>query len=284
MDDQEAQIRHHEIDLEGAQLNLEFDLEQLPVLEKVARRKASQLHRLATYALEIAGYEQIFGRDAGVQRQMLQLVAHAGTAICLRASGIEGSFEVPLGDGDPVRYRRTGPSPVAHAVTWQTAFHAALIARDAESLDRLGTVDLDQLRDSGTPLDDYFTVFCEALQRFPRSEDEAFYKLVEALDAADPEEVEETTFDAVLNLALPEMSLLMQLLKGDERGFDEALHSAVLHHKEYWGHGERRQYPQGFLCLGATAWASVAHDRGMAVEVRSDYLSRGLYRGVSGSS
>lgn len=279
MDRVEDDFRHHDIDRDGARVNLEFDLDQLPVLLKVARRKASQLHRLQTYALEIAGYHQIFDREAGVQREMLQLVAHAATAVCLKAGDIEGSIEVPIGAGDLVRYRRTGPSPVAHAVTWQTGFHAALIGRDHETLDRLSTVSFDELKDSGTPLDEFFTVFCEAMQAFPASEDEGFYKLVEALDAADPEDVEETTFDAVLNLALPEMSLMMMLLKGDEQGFNEALISAVLHHREYWGHGDRRQYPQGFIALGATAWSAVAHDRGMAIEVESDYLPERLITG-----
>jgi Immunity protein 49 len=72
--------------------------------------------------------------------------------------------------------------------------------------------------------------------------------------------------------------------------FDEALRNALILHRRYWrdfepNPGERRANdPHGFIALGPLAWATLRHDRGLAVTITSDCLPRSVVEGCQDGS
>ncbi len=66
------------------------------------------------------------------------------------------------------------------------------------------------------------------------------------------------------------------LAKNDARGFNDALYEALLAHERFWSPGTKFLNPLGWVALRHLGLACLAHDRGVTVEVESDYLPREL--------
>jgi hypothetical protein len=102
-------------------------------------------------------------------------------------------------------------------------------------------------------------------------------RLEAAVRATDPARVSPDALPYVLDVVVPEMSLLAALLgPGD---FAPALARAVARHKHHWS-GEEARSPLGWIALGPTALAAFAHDRGLPTEVDSDFVPRRLVEGM----
>ena len=82
----------------------------------------------------------------------------------------------------------------------------------------------------------------------------------------------------------PTIELCRRIVHSDYNGFQATLIQALQFHGMYWSHdAESRNAPMGALALGPLAMACLAHDHGVDITVRSDYLPQRLIVGGSDS-
>ncbi len=73
------------------------------------------------------------------------------------------------------------------------------------------------------------------------------------------------------------------IMEGNQADLDAALVVMLQAHRGMAKFGGLRETPEGYLCLPAMALAKVAVDRGMSVNVESEYLSKGYLEYVKQS-
>jgi hypothetical protein len=204
----------------------------------------------------------------------LRVGARAAAAIFTAAVG-SGNVEIDLGEAKG-RMPATGPTDATHPGNWRIGWWLAQITGDRRAIDLLKAVPIDVLRKSSSRGDECQYLFVEALQAFEKRAADWSSKLRAAVDATDPATVKISDEEFVLNILVPEMQLLFRLSAGELAPFDEALLFALERHKKYWSKTSRKHDPDGYLALGPLALASLAHEAGMPMEVKSDYLPERL--------
>lgn len=207
---------------------------------------------IATYALDVAGYEHGLEPNAPAVRQSLELVAKAGAALFA-----------------------AGPSGAAHVARWRQAFYAAACVGDERSLGRLADTPCDALRASPIRCDEYNWPFVEALSDLARGRDAARIQanLLDALERATEPRLVHEDVDFVLHLVVSEMELAYRVATRDEEQFASSL-ATTLTYRKYWTTlaEEGPDYPGALLALGPSAICSMARASGMSVVAASEYL------------
>jgi Immunity protein 49 len=138
---------------------------------------------------------------------------------------------------------------------------------------------MNVLRQSSSRGDECQYLFIDALQAFEKRSDDWSVRLRRAVDATDPEQVNISDEEYVLNILVPEMQLLFHLAIGEIAPFNDALQFALERQKKYWRSGNRKRDPDGYLALGPLAIVGMARKAGMPIEVESEYLPSELYEG-----
>jgi immunity protein 49 of polymorphic toxin system len=218
--------------------------------------------------------------DPGSDRicEAVRLGAEATAALFAAATAGQGEVQVRLG-GQVVRAPAAVDPSVVEPSNWQGGYFLAAICRESALLDVLCKTPAELLRRSSTRGEKFVYLYTEALRAFWRKEDEAPGLLLEALKATDPDQLEFTSADYVLDIVVPQMEVLYRLMDADAAGFNQALEKAVTLHRDYWKKGKRKNDPEGYVSFPLTAFASTAHDGGIPVEVESDYLPERLVQG-----
>ena len=270
-------ILMHDFDRAEAEENL--GTFEVVVERKLAQAKSSANHlsMLHRFTLSLLGYLAGLGKDTGRLRNVLRLLARTGAATFALARTRPGeSVDVAL-DDDGVS-RLTGPvdESTAHGGVWLFSYWAALILDDPQSLYLLSTTPVRIMRDSSTTSDPYYEMFIDALESFTNADSSVTQKLFPALQATDPAGLKTSEARYVLNIHVPQMEILYNLLKSRQEGFTSALVKALEKHKTYW---ERdRENTEGLFALGPAALACAAVRQGLRVEVESGYMPAGLLR------
>jgi hypothetical protein len=68
---------------------------------------------------------------------------------------------------------------------------------------------------------------------------------------------------------------IQSLVAHNQSAFDAALAELLKAHDGMTKHGDLRSTPEGYLCLPAMSLCKMAMERGMAINVESEYLSKG---------
>lgn len=227
-------------------------------------------------ATSYAGYLSAAGDPRAQLGKALGIGAQAAAAIFALAGG-SGEIEFMLGDRR-VRLAATGATSASHVATWRAGWWLAQLVRDQAAIATLAATPMDVLRGSSSRGDACQYMFAEALQAFEQRAADWSEKLHAAIDATDPDKVKLADEEYVLNILVPEMSLLLHLATGNIAPFNEALQFALERHKKYWSKGARKRDPDGYLALGPLALASLASAAGMSISAESEYLPPELYK------
>ena len=172
---------------------------------------------------------------------------------------------------------------VAHR-KWMKAMDIAYCLRDTKALEVYSKVPIEPFMERGGlslfPLEVPMT---KLVQTFWLNPANAMELIDETIALAQPSNLDDLTEEDILStqsLLLPWLEMYRMILRNDEDGFNSKLKQAVKAYKK-----NHLKSPNGpnrmelFLPFHLIAPVCIAHDRGMKITVRSDYLPEFLVRG-----
>ena len=270
-------ISRHAVDPQLVQEGVDGDHKLLESVVRSAIGRAEALSIVLSTARSYAGYLAAANEKTEVLCRALKMGAHASAAIFALGSGVSETRFALI--DQYATLPATGPTDATHVGNWRIGWWLAYILRDRGAVDRLAAVPIDLLRRSSSRGDECQYLFVESLQGYEKRTSDWSTKLQAALEASDPERVDLSDEEFVLNILVPEMQMLFRLAIGEIAPFNEALQFALERHKKYWSKASRKRDPDGYLALGPLAISSVAFDAGMPIDVESEYLPKWLLEG-----
>ncbi|MFG2813919.1 immunity 49 family protein [Streptomyces sp. NPDC048410] len=201
-----------------------------------------------------------------------------GTALFISGASTDGPVTLLARNGDDLsELPATGPTPHLHAVNWLTAYYLAAVCRDNERLDLLARIPVSFLRASEVEVDEFVYAWVETLQNAWFGRAETWSTLRTAFDGTDPTVPGIASAELKVLISFPPMDLFYRYLLGEEEVFNAVLSDALTSHRNYWTAKEGRTLSsEGLVALAPLAVTCMAHDAGMAVQVRSEYLPKHL--------
>jgi hypothetical protein len=276
-------IDRHPIDNEYVNQRLKAEETLLKTYEKVAQTKPEQLplESLAADTLNSVACLSVLKPDASEIGQLLHSATQASTALFRQALSVGEHIQVTINGDLALTIPTTGSSSITNTDNWLIGFFVALVRRDIKALNVLANIPLEILRTSSFKPDKYVYLYVDVLQAVLRRDDDLSTRLFNALEATDPEKLEQGVGLAyALYIVVPALNLLLQLLSRNAPKFNHVLASALEAHKEFWSVNETTsRKPYGFIAWPLLAIASLAYDYDMPIEVESDYLPLRLLHG-----
>lgn len=154
------------------------------------------------------------------------------------------------------------------------AYLFIFMTRDYSQLKKIRLISNDFLR---TKTEDYGSMFdyryaLDLVCEFPED------AIGAVLDVREMVENEDYPIFAKQNKLkiLPALTVLSKILENDQEGFDTTLLEAVKLHKKYYKGKHEQLHSIGFYSESLTAYCCLAYDRGMKINVESDYLLKDI--------
>ncbi len=229
-------------------------------------------------ARRLAGALGARDSDAPELDASLKTALNAGLALFDLA--VAGRCELVIGD-KAVRLASNGPFPGVGPDGHRSSMEIAAILRDDEALAALAAVPAAVLQTQRS-VDAVSMLRDRAVAAAFRQRPEAEAVVAAALRAVDDRRGKATGRVAEPNASSEvetELMCLRALVRGDSRELNQALFRALEDHKRRWSAPDAAEDALGFLAWGPLAIAAVAHDRGLRVEVQSDYVPLRLVLG-----
>lgn len=252
---------------------------------KALERRPGNISSMFQGSLSTAGMRAALDPADPLLHQDMLRAARSAVAMAEMIKPGLGPVIVDVGLGSSAAVPRLQKNDVFNAADLQRALFAAMIARDAASIEALARLDARSLQTPGTTIDAYVTTFVEFLQALLTGSPAAGEKIVQAMAETDPAKLRTGTSDYALYIAVGEIDSFYGLSIPDDAALNEKLATALINHRKYYEHVEvtrgrsQRNDPRGLIALGPLAAASFGHDRGRSITVRSDYLPVGLVDG-----
>jgi Immunity protein 49 len=274
-------IDRHTIDKEYVNRRIKAKEKILKTAEKVARTKPEKfpLSTLATDTLYYLSFLSALEPDSSKICPLLHATVQAYTAHFLQSLSVGEHIQVTIMGDVAITLSTTGSSSTTDTDSWLCGFFVAMVRRDTEALHVLAHIPLEIIRNSSTKSNEYVYLYVDVLQALWRNEKDLGTRLVNAVEATDPEKLERGV-DYALAIVVPVINLLFQLLKNDVPQFHHVLSSALERHKKFWSVNEMRSRdPYGFIAWPLLAIACLAYEFKMPIEVESEYLPLRLLHG-----
>ena len=271
-------ISRHNADLDDIQSDYDYYASLLEKSIKNIHKASANLGTLARNARSYAGYQCILDPNSIQLYRALRIVAYSLTSVCELASLPEGNYEVFAGEGDPVMLP-AGVNSYSSGISWLHGFYLGVACRETHLNDNLAEIPVAILKQSSTRSDEYLYLQIEALQSFWKGAADTPQRVIEAMKATDPELVKVGTVDYALNIAVPEIDLLFRLLENDSAAFNKSLIKALECHKKHWSKKDMKNRPIGFIAIGILGLVSIAYERGITIDVESDYIPKYIFQG-----
>jgi Immunity protein 49 len=259
---------------------LAIDTDRLRVLAKNAVRAA-----IVGFLAEI-GKENVFN--------YIGLSARAGTQFCWTYANVKEGQGYEIGwliDG-PLAAIRTPIDAQALPSDFQSAMYCAFIRRSLRSLDLLAKLPLEVLeKPTYTPTPEHMHLSLMAFQKFWKGDIQEAIKLSKQAIQLINDEIDglrKTNKPLTwreeyhLNVSIHNNKLFYLAITPSTTSaeFNASLTEAMLAFQKCMKENEHLSDDWNYyLSLGALAWASLATDRGLDVDVISDYIPGFLYKG-----
>jgi hypothetical protein len=277
-------IDRHTIDKEHVNRRIKAKEKLLTTREQIARTNPEHIS-LGSWAVDIQdylSYLSVLEPDSLKICPLLQSTVQAATAHFRQALSVGEHIQVTIQGDLAITLPTTGSSSITNTDNWLIGFFVALVRRDIQALHVLANIPLEILRTSSFKPDEYVYLYVDVLQAVLRRDDDLSTRLFNALEATDPEKLEQGVGLAyALYIVVPALNLLLQLLSRNAPKFNQVLASALEAHKEFWSVNETTsRKPYGFIAWPLLAITSLAYDYDMPIEVESDYLPLRLLHGA----
>lgn len=276
-------VPRHQVDLELSHCRGRYDYELdsarqwLPILHDP--RRSDGLIYLASAASHVYDNGLRIGADPAVVAWALTVAARANTAVFVFSDLVLRPRPWRLDtEGRSVTFDRPTSESSVHSGRWVDAAQQAVIARQHDCLAELLIITYDQLSRSSTrttaPKRDYhYTELNLVLAAAALDPDRPLAKEYEYHAARSrPAKVK----PAAERSAAATLRVVEAIDQRDTIAFNTALFEKLQHFREAVSAGsdEYRRNTTALYPLGNIALAVLAHDRGIRVEVESDYLPR----------
>lgn len=252
-------------------------------LEKIAQHP-ELLSSVVAYSLPNAILDFIRKKD---QFAFLERLQFAHQCLTWHYHGLfnEGPHHVSIPGIPPFTFEgRFRPNiDVAHR-KWMKAMYIAMTLRDNDAMEVYAKVPYKPFGDrGGLKQNPYQEPFTKAKQLIWTDPESAIGYLDSAIELARPEHISDMDQEQhwrIDNLLIPNIQIWQLAIGNDEEAFNRHFRERVkiykkLHLKE--PNGPNRM--ELFLPFNLIAPACIAHDRGMKITVRSDYLPEFLVKG-----
>jgi hypothetical protein len=249
--------------------------------------KPDNLSLLLRTAISYAGFISVLQPTSLELYRALRIATWTSECIFTLADpSVANSYDLHVGEGQPFSFPQTGPTGYSSCHTWETGYYLAFACREKQVLDSLVSRSTDIVRQSSLNSNEYSYLMVDALKSFYNSGCEDSYqpdtstedtinKLTAAIEATDPNQIMELTIDATLNLAVPEMEMILRLIEGDGQAFNASLAKALELHKKHYSSDEQMSGdPRGFIAIAPLGIACYAYDAGFPIEVESEYIPK----------
>jgi hypothetical protein len=267
-------VSYHNFDRSHLRTLLPEKAADFQVVLEQARNNPGRLSMLMLLAVDYAGCLAAANPDDEALPRVLRIGGQAAAAVFTVArTPADARAVVPLGDGPPVSYAHDKRLPATDPGRWLTGFYLAAIVRDQDTKDRLSAVPAAVIRSSQSRHSLYLMPFVEALRDLHLDSPSALQNVVAAQSLLSQGIAAVNDPDFGVEADGPTLDLCRFIAEDDYNGFQATLEQALRLHQAYWGQDRgRRILPAGVLPLGPLAMSCLAHDRGVAITVASDYL------------
>ncbi len=243
----------------------------------------SQLNTLADISLIRLGHQCSVDRTADLLETWKALTTADQTisAIFTAATAAEDSVDCLI-DGTSYEVPSTGPTHYSNADRWQSALWLAIISRDFKRIRQLCEVEESTLRAQSDDFDEFVYHWIKALQAYFMNDSEQLKaEMEETSRLVAPEHVSKTPLPYLSDIFHPQFIAFLRLGGRDSDGFSQALADALRSHRDFWTSSEpQATNPVGQIALAPLAFACLANDSGLPVEVSSGYLPSGFVVGT----
>ncbi len=269
------QIARHEFDSAASQaLFARSESRFRQVVARGAPVDTLALSVLGNRALNLLGDCSVFDRQHDILRLAARILAQARLGLVLLGTRERGATaDFPIGEVT-VTMTSAGPEGLSDIGRWQEGWYGALIAREAPAFAGLRAINPDRLRECAD-LDEYHYAWRRALLALDSAPAESVARVESALLLTDPAHAT-IAKPGVPGVAAKMFAMLPAIVERDAARFNATLAGALEAHKAFWG----EETPHGsisWFSLPAQAMCCLAHDRGIRIEVESDYLLPALF-------
>lgn len=268
----ESHISAHNFDYPKAQLRLTVLERTLPVAIENRAKLHDNLGAAVDNARSLVGFRQALERPRSEVVDALRLVCDLGVALYRRAQlDREATIVLPIG-GQQVEVPG-GSSFYNSAPRWADAVGAAMTLRDSNALKQLCAFDAAGFLGS---YDTYHDIYARAVMAFVAGREDWDPLLAEASRAADnaPKFPERGR-----RYGVPLTAVAKAAMRREEGPFNQSLAEGLEGYRTLYSRAPDKQNPKGVLPLRYLGWSAHAHDSGIGIRVRSDYLPPWLVDG-----
>jgi hypothetical protein len=239
------------------------------LLSREGPETMTQLHRIGQRGLEVMEEASVFARELPLLPTAARTLAQAQLGAVQHAVTPRGqAVSFTLAD-KVVSMPSTGPDGYADVGAWTQGWYGALISRDAQVLAALRAIP-DEPLDAGARYDTYHYAWKKALLTVDQDPELCVSQVEQAVRLTDPNFITEAK-PGVPGVAAAMFPMLAAIASGDADAFNDSLVGALEAHRRYWG-DEAPHGPISWFALAPTALCCLARDRGLDLEVESDYL------------
>ena len=245
--------------------------------QEAARSRPGNLHLLHTVVESVYTNGAVCPAEPAVA-DALRLGCQALAALVGIETSTGATYTYQLGDGPPATVPLPPENQYLDLTLWRRAFQLGLISRQPdliESLFRPGVAAV--ARACGLAEDDDNVPFIELARQLWQTPRFELYPALEACEAVAERCAAKPRPGGlyVQCVTQPYLAAIRTLAGGDAAGINAAFTAALKGHKRYWSSTKKlRQDVAGYVSLPLTSLAALAYDRGVRIEVESDYLPR----------
>lgn len=269
-------VRHDHTNPDPARI-LRMGLEDLAEHRDILAENPLSAGMMIAHVVGAAGAASVLGEPRAVQRAFLARAVELGRA-SFELAYDEGEVEITI-DGAALRVPATGPTGYTEPATWHTVFGLALALRERSTVDYLASLDVVVMHDSATRVDDYRYAMMVAMQTFWRGGDWRPHAKEAVALSSDSGVGGADHVPAVLG----QLALLDPIERNDAAAFSAQLTAALEAHRAHWGAKRWSGHLAAQLAVVPLGLAALAHDRGLSIDVESDYVPAWIIRGEWGA-